>query len=355
MSKITVSAPGKLMLFGEHAVVFGKPCIVTAVNQRLKLTAEKIAEPVLILNAPDVGIENYQKPLSDLGNGDIPKGAKFVEIAVRNFLQCHPELKKVSMTFESGSSKESNSSKAWKMPNQVRHDNIGISIKTTSEFKSTFGFGSSSASTVCTIYALAKIFEINLSQKEVFDICYKTVLEIQGVGSGFDLAAAIYGGTIFFKTGGEIIQPMNIDSLPLIVGYTGIKADTSTLVKMVNAKRNLNPKLVDHIIAQVENIVISAKTSLKEKNYRVLGELMNKNQKQFAKLSVSSQELDNLINAAINAGAYGAKLSGAGGGDCMIALSPPSKRNAVEKAIEKAGGQVLKVETNAKGVKIENT
>src|SRR5688572_29300492 len=84
--KITVSAPGKLMLFGEHAVVYGRPCIVTAVGQRMKATVELIDEPIFHLEAPDVSVSNYKKPMDQLGEGDIPKGAKFVEMAIKNFI-----------------------------------------------------------------------------------------------------------------------------------------------------------------------------------------------------------------------------------------------------------------------------
>ncbi len=97
MKKITVSAPGKLMLFGEHAVVYGRPCIVTAVGQRMKATVELTNEPIFHLDAPDVQIANYKKPMSELGTGNIPKGAKFVEIAVKNFFasQSTSEVKKM--------------------------------------------------------------------------------------------------------------------------------------------------------------------------------------------------------------------------------------------------------------------
>lgn len=316
---ITVSAPGKLMLFGEHAVVQGKPCIVTAVDQRLKLTVEQLDEPYFQLEAKDVGVTGYKKTLSDVGRGDIPKGAKFVEIALSHFLKKHSVTK-------------------------------GVKIKTASQFKSTFGFGSSSASTICTLKALSEIYNVMIPRKEFFEIAYKTVLEIQGVGSGFDLAAAIYGGTLYYVTGGKVIDPIKIKSFPLIVGYTGVKADTATLVKAVNARRDKYPKLFKSIFENISLIVEEAKIALKKQDFEKLGELMNLNQGYLETLGVGSKELSSLIYAARNAGAYGAKLSGAGGGDCMIALAPEYKRHAVETAIKKAGGQVLKVEVNAEGV-----
>ncbi|MEK7450971.1 MAG: hypothetical protein AAB662_03490, partial [Patescibacteria group bacterium] len=204
MNRITVSAPGKLMLLGEHAVVYDHPCLVAAVDQRMRATVETLDVLEFQLEAEDVKVTGYKKPLSELGQGDIPKGAKFVEIALKNINEKYP-LK------------------------------FGLKITTKSEFSSQFGFGSSSASTVCTIKAVSEILGLNLSKKEIFDLAFKTVLDIQGKGSGFDVAAAVYGGTLYFVTGGKVIEPLDIKSLPLIVGYSGVKADTVTLMNQVKA------------------------------------------------------------------------------------------------------------------------
>ncbi len=320
--QIIVSAPGKLMLFGEHAVVQGKPCIVTAVDQRLLLKATKLDEPIFQLEAPDVEVVGYEKPLSEVGKGELPKGAKFVEIATQNFLAKH------------------------KIKGGVRFESV-------SQFKSTFGFGSSSASAVDTVKALSALFKIKLTPEEFFKIAYKTVIDIQGVGSGFDLAAASYGGTLYYVYPGKVIDPLKIKSLPLIVGYTGVKADTATLVKAVNVKRDQYPKIFKNIFDSIALIIEEAKIALEKKDFAKVGELMNLNQGYLESMGVGSDKLSAMIYAARNAGAYGAKLSGAGGGDCMIALAPEDKRKAVEKAITAAGGQVLQVEVNAKGVAIQ--
>lgn len=339
MKKVTVSAPGKLLLFGEHAVVYGRPCLVTAVGQRMKVTVELISEPVFQLNAPDVQITNYQKPISELGKGDpstslgtgIPKGAKFVEIAVKNFLasQSTSEVKKMQLHLG------------------------GVRVITKSQFSSQFGFGSSSASTVCVIKALSELTDKKLTNKQIFDLAYKTVLDVQGKGSGADIAAAVYGGTLYFVTGGKVIKPLNISSLPLIIGYSGIKADTITIVNQVLEKAKKYPKQIENIYTSIQSIVDLARKSLLKSDWETAGELMNFNQGYLVSLGVSSQKLDNMINAAKDAGAYGAKLSGAGGGDCMISLAPPSKMRFVEQVISKASGQVINIKTNVEGVKVE--
>ena len=326
MKSITVSAPGKLMLFGEHAVVYNKPSIVTAVNQRISIIAKLREEPVFKLNAPDIDINNYSKLMTHLGEGEIPKGAKFVEFATRNFFKKYAS---------------------------VIPAHAGIQLETSAGFKHTFGFGSSSATAVCTTKALAEIFKPDLKEKEIFDLAYQTVLDVQGLGSGFDLAAAIYGGTLYFLTGGKKIEPLNLKSLPLIVGYTGVKADTATIVKEVKARFENKQDELTKIYDDIEKIVEEAKIAFKENDLKKLGELMNENQTYLEKLGISTNKLSSMINASRNAGAYGAKLSGAGGGDCMIALAPDNKRTQVETAITNAGGKVLKVEVNAKGASLE--
>ncbi|MBI2334680.1 mevalonate kinase [Candidatus Daviesbacteria bacterium] len=320
MKKVTVSAPGKLMLLGEHAVVYGRPCIVTAVGQRIRAMVELTDQPVFELNAPDVAVVHYQKPMSELGKGDLPKGAKFMEVAIKNF--------------------------------GVRR---GVKVTTASEFSSQFGFGSSSASTVCVIKALSELTNKKLSDKQIFDLSYKTVLDIQGKGSGFDVAAATFGGTLYFVTGGKVIKPLNIKSLPLIVGYSGIKVDTVTLVNEVLEKAKKYPAVIEHIYDAIGRLVELAKKAILQSDWATLGELMNFNEGYLASLGVEGPKLAGMIYGAREAGAYGAKLSGAGIGDCMLTLTPAKAKKAVEQAIEKAGGQVIDVKANVEGAKVESS
>ena len=322
MNKKMVSAPGKLMLMGEHAVVYDHPCLVTAVDQRMWVTIELMDNKEFWLEAKDVGIKEHKKTLKDLGKGGIPKGAKFVELAVKNIIEKY-SLKS------------------------------GFKVVTKSEFSSEFGFGSSSASTVCTIKAISEIFKLNLSHKEIFDISYKTVLDIQGKGSGFDVAASVYGGTLYFLTGGRAIKPFGIKSLPLVVGYSGVKADTAQLINKVKEDYFTKKDRLDEIYNKIEVLVNQGKDALVKRDWKALGKLMNKNQEYLVELGVSSGMLDKMIEAVLQAEAYGAKLSGAGGGDCMIAIVSEGKKEAVKRAILSTGGTIVNVETDAEGVKVE--
>lgn len=326
MNKITVSAPGKLVLLGEHSVVYGRPCIVTTVGQRMKATVELTDEPIFELSAPDVNITDYKKPMSKLGQGDIPKGAKFVEIAVKNFTHARPGLAKLK----------------------------GIKVATTSEFSSQFGFGSSSASTVCVIKALSELIKKKLSNKQLFDLSYKTVLSIQGKGSGVDVASAIYGGTLYFVTAGKVMKPLNLKNLPLAIGYSGIKADTVTLLNQVLLKAKKFPNEIENIYNSITSLVELAKTAAIKEDWVSFGELMDLNQGYLESLGVGIRKLSDMIYSAREAGAYGAKLSGAGGGDCMLALFSPKTKTAISKGIESVGGKMINIKVNVEGVKIES-
>lgn len=312
------------MLLGDHAVVYENPCLVTAVGQRMHATVTVLDEPIFELQAPDVGIKDYQKPMVTLGEGDVPKGARFVEAAIQIMLQATGVVPKG-----------------------------GIRVETRSEFSSQFGFGSSSSSTVCVVKALSELFGLHLSNKELFDVAYQSVLSVQGVGSGFDIAAGIYGGTLYFVGGGAVIEPIVVDTLPLIVGYSGIKGDTPTLVKMVAARREENPALFHLLFEKSNALVESGKDALLNQDWKYLGELFGEGETLMQQYEVEIEKLSHMIQEAEKAGAWGAKMSGAGGGDCMIAVADGSAVSSVEKVIATAGGEIVAVETNVDGVRIE--
>ena len=302
--KIKVSAPGKLMLMGDHAVVYGFPCIVTAVDKRLYVEAETVDNKEDEIITPQV------------------KESRFVLETIADFKE-KLKLKK------------------------------SVKIVTKGDFSHNVGLGSSSAVTVATFAALSSLFNVSLSKRQIFDLSYKVNLKIQGLGSGFDIAAATYGGTLHFVTGGKVIEPLNIDSLPLVVGYSGVKADTPFYVRKVAETFKNRKTEMKRIFEKIARLVESAKKSLQDRNLNRLGSSMTENHELLQKLKVSIPKLDKMVEAALKAGAYGAKLSGAGGGDCMIALTPEDKRKTVEKAIEKVGGEIINVENNAEGARIE--
>jgi len=298
MNKVTVSAPGKLMLFGEQAVVWGRPCLVTAIDRRIVVEIEKTKEK--------------EKETCSL----------FVDSAVKNFYQrFKPE-----------------------------HE---VGIKITKAFSSQYGLGSSSAVTVAVIYGLAVLFDKKLAKKEIFDLSFKSVLDVQKIGSGFDVACAIWGGVICFQDKAKLIIPLKCPTIPIMIVYTGFKANTTKMIRQVESLRKKNFKPVENIFAKIENLVNQAKIDLEGANWPALGKLMNQNQALLEKLGLGTKKIDRLVLAARQAGAWGAKLSGAGGGDCIIILVDSEIRKKAESALVRAGGKILPLLTETEGVRIE--
>ena len=307
------------MLFGEHGVVHGEPCVVTAVSQRMRVKAEFNGENELVVNAPQLGITDYKRTVDELRSQEMPKQVSFIEAVVKRFYRKYG-LKK------------------------------GLNITTRSQFSHTFGFGSSSAITIATLKALTLLYEIRLTENEIFELSYKSVLDIQGVGSGFDLAAALWGGTLLYEKAARMVRQVKVKKLPFIVCYSGVKADTPTLIRQVEELKRKRPKEVNKIFRRMGHISLRAAILLAEKKWAEVAKSMNENQELLQELGVSTLLLEKLVKAALDAGAWGAKLSGAGGGDNIIALCSKEKRKKVEKALIKAGGEIMKVGLNAKGV-----
>ncbi|RJR15732.1 mevalonate kinase [Candidatus Microgenomates bacterium] len=306
MKKVLVSAPGKLLLFSDHAVVYGKPCIVTAINQRLTVTISENNE----------GTTHFET-----GNN----GTRFVEAALIV-----------------GSK-------------QLAVSRKGFTITTISEFSGKYGFGSSAAVTVATVKALSDFNNKSLTNDEFFSLSFAAVRKIQPKASGFDVAASVFGGTLWYEKE-KPPQALAVDwkDVALVVGYSGVKADTPTMVEQVAGLQAQNPQKFAKLLTAMEKLVEQAKQALVVKDWQRVGILMNYNQEYLRDLGVSTEKLEALISAAKHAGAFGAKLSGAGGGDSMIALVSNDKKEIVEKAITEAGGEVVSITPDEEGVRLES-
>lgn len=287
--KIIVKTPGKLMILGEHAVVYGYSCIVAPVEKYVKVIVNASEENSL--STPGVIDQSWVKMIID----DISKRYNYKN----NF----------TVTIDS--------------------ELTGI------------GLGSSSAVTVGLVKALLNLLNIKIDNNDLLGICLAYVRKRQPRASGFDVAASIYNQVILFSGRDKKVKILTPDPLPLIIGFTGSKANTPEMVDRVREFKTRNPVIVDKIFESIEELVNDGEIAIREKKWLKLGELMNKNHSLLVKLNVSTPVIEKLVNAARQAGAYGAKLSGAGGGDCIIALVPVDKKAQVSQAIEKKGGVII--------------
>jgi mevalonate kinase len=170
-----------------------------------------------------------------------------------------------------------------------------------------------------------------------------------------DPAIATYGGSILFQTDTGF-KPLEVKAqIPLVIGDTGVQRFTRIQVEKVRKIVDNYPQVMEPLRKAAREIVLRGIDALKENDLDTLGELMNINQALLYGIGVSDESLEWLINAARKAGALGAKLTGAGGGGCMIALANDEKLAAVQDAIMRAGGRPFMARKTDEGVKIERT
>ncbi len=321
---ITVSAPGKLFLLGEHAVVYDGKCLVTAVDSRLRMTLSRQNSATLTITAPDVGLDKWSAPLTTVvSKTDFSGPSAFIESCVALFYRQYPFAE-------------------------------GLQIETASDFGATLGLGSSSATVAAAVFGLASLLNVDLSRRQLFDMGVEAIQQVQHLGSGADLAAAIYGGTLYYSNQSpRDITPLDINDLPLLVVYSGAKAGTVSYVKQVRQLRDERPTIIQPIIATMLTIVDAGREALENHDWEHLGQLMNIQHGLLHGVGVDTLSLAEIVFAARDAGAMGAKLSGAGGGDCAIILCQPDQCISVRAALELAGKRVLDFKPNAAGVHLE--
>jgi len=299
---------GKVILFGEHFVVHGVPGIVSAIDSTVDAEVKKIVEGITVK--------------------DERKGAKDYTKAKRT--QQKESIERMLKTM--GIDSEKASLEIW----------LGGNLPSFS------GIGASAASSVAIARAIAEEFKMDLSDEKINEIAYEAEKAYAGTPSGIDNTAATYGGLIWFKRnlsgGPDTIEKLSIRKpVEIVMGDTGIVADTKEMVAGVAARKKRNPEKYNVLFKQAEDLAFIARKALEEFDLRKVGKLMNENHRLLQEIEVSCKELDYLVNLAREKGAFGAKLTGGGGGGCMVALTPSKElQEAVATAMEKEGFKVLR-------------
>lgn len=309
---VKASAPGKLILFGEHAVVYGEPAIATAIDRRTYVTATEIDEKKIIVKS------------KNLNNS--------VEANFREKTN-NPAVRAVQAAVEK------------------THAGKGVEITIDSEIPVAVGMGSSASVAVAIAAAVLKLFKKDSepSKTEILDVANEAEKIAHGNPSGIDIAVATFGGTIFFKKGEA--EGLEAPEMQIVVGNTNVPRNTKEIVEGVK-KIIEDPKVAFNLFT-IGSIVRRARDALLRGEINEVGHLMDRNQQFLRNMGVSSMELEQLINIAKEKGAKGAKLTGAGGGGCIIALS--DKPENIQKALTQCGAEAFIVKTSQQGVRFEQT
>lgn len=279
----SASAPGKVILFGEHFVVYGTKAILCAINKRIRVTSQVIDERKIKIKS-DIGIVEVEVDSSSNDSIDLMK--PFVYLAIHTL-------------------------KRFKK-------NGGIEIKIESEIPPGIGLGSSSASCVAAAASITGLFE-KLPKEDILELAIEAERTIFKNTSGADCSVCTFGGLAEYdiKNGFKKINT-KVD-FDLIIANSKQPHLTSKVVEKVSKFKESNKELFASLYKQESELIHNALLALAKNDLLAIGSLMSKNQLLLEQIGVSTDNLDFLVKEAKKR-SFGAKITGAGGGGCIIAL-----------------------------------
>jgi mevalonate kinase len=303
MAVITGRAPGKIILFGEHAVVYGQPAIAIPVT-KVKATAHVFPDFVsssgkVRIQAPDINLDTY---LSDLN-------------------QEHPLAAAVHLTLKAL---------------QLKHIPAFI-VQISSTIPIAAGMGSGAAISAAIIRGVSSFLGQPLPNSKVSELSYEVEKIHHGNPSGIDNNVISFEKPVYFQKE-HPIQFLEIkNDTHWLIADTGEKTPTLETVSELGKRHASDPHYYDNIFLQIGSIAQKARQALIEGDLTILGPLLKENHTLLQELEVSCPALDSLTRAALHAGAAGAKLSGGGRGGNIIALTQERQIETTRNALLEAG------------------
>jgi mevalonate kinase len=323
MKSIAV-APAKVILTGEHFVVYGTTAIVSAVNIYSRATASRKRGATIVTRS---GSFECAMPI-DTGRCRILKGGD----NARTLLEPISQLARTTLSNWAGHS-------------------TGLDLSIDSDIPVGVGLGSSAAVAVSTVAAIARLFRKRCRLETIRKRAFESERLIHKIPSGIDQTISTYGGVIAYQKEKPFKRVTVGRTFPIIIGDSGRRRSTGDIVSGVRALLAERADMAEEVLRSANMISRKALTALRQGDTRRLGQLMNQNQELLRRIEVSTAELDKMISAACEAGAFGAKLTGAGGGGSMIALASPDRIPAVVEAIREAGGTPFVANIERRGVR----
>jgi len=302
-------APGKVILFGEHAVVYGRPAIAVPVSEvQAEVTVERgpYRQGVLV-QAHDLDETFYLDDVPD----DNP-----IRLTILNALR----RLRIAPT-----------------------PDLTISIHSTVPIAR--GLGSGAAVATALVRGLVEHFQAYLSSQDISDLVYETEILHHGNPSGIDNTVIAFGKPVYFVRGQKMEVFWVQRPFTLAIGDTGIPSSTLEVVADVRRAWEQNPDRYDLWFDEMGRIAREARWAIERGRLNELGTLMDENHQLLQAIGVSCQELDTLVQAARQGGALGAKLCGAGRGGNMVALAMERSVGQVSMMLRLAGARNVLVTT----------
>jgi len=317
-------APAKVILTGEHFVVYGAPAIVAAVNIYSKTTASRRNDRAIVVrsSSPRCAISFID------GSSRVIQGER----------DARTRLEPISHV-------------AWAALDHFDGVDRGVDIQIDSTIPVGVGLGSSAAVAVSTIAAVARLLRRRVDREAIRRLAFESERMIHKTPSGIDQTVSTFGGVMVYRKEKPSQRILVGHAFPIVIGNTGKMRSTGAMVSKVRAFLTRGGALERRTLRSAKGISKRALAALQSGDIRWLGRLMNLNHELLRQIKVSTRDLDRLVSVAREAGAFGAKLTGAGGGGCMIAVAPAHYTANVLQAIRNAGGTPYLANIERKGVR----
>ena len=343
---IKVSAPGKIHLIGEHAVVYGQPAILASLNKRTYVSI-----------GPSENVQYLELAWPEISQSwKLKELFKLTQRTFSLWNTCNNK-KDFSELFDfiKKNSYEGYRASVLGIAIKMLRINQGFLVKIDSQIPVGVGLGSSASRAVAITQAMAEFFQKKISLEKINEIAYEQEKIIHGTPSGGDNSTCCFGGLLWFRKA----QPENeIKSLKKEVPY---KLENFVLVQtgeprkatgeLVQLVRNLDESYRDKRIKEIGKMTFEMLKVLKKKDFERMKEIINQTQKNLAELGVSTPPLDKLAKAIREIGGA-AKLSGAGGGGGMVLCWHEDKKK-LKETINELGFEPIETELAVEGVRIE--
>ena len=302
------AACGKIILLGEHAVVYGRPAVALPIPLAVEAAVRKAGDGITVV-IPRWGLEQRVRANAQGLAGILAR-----------------------------------------LLGELKLDREDMTIEVFPHVPKAMGLGGSSALAVAIARALSAAYDLNLSDAEVNAFAYECEKAAHGTPSGVDNTVSTYGLPLFYQR--KIDHPQSDrpefrelklgQPLELVIGMTGKESLTAHTVAQVRAAWEQNPGRYEAVFDQIAQLTYAGSEALETGKLNELGELMNLCHGYLNALQLSTPELEDLVHIARNSGAVGAKLTGGGGGGSIVALCPDTQ-DQVARALEAASYQTLSV------------
>lgn len=285
--KSKASAPGKVILFGEHFVVYGVKAILCAINKRVIVTAENVEENKISIKSNIGNLElQTNKSISDIDSPLKP----FYYLADK-ILQTQDRIKGMKITVES---------------------DIPLGV----------GLGSSSACCVAGAAAISRLFS-ETSKEDILKLAIEAEKTIFQNTSGADCTVCTYGGIMEYDKENGFAKIESEPNFHLVIANSNVEHSTESIVAGVKQFKDKNEDDFAKLCNDESKLVEDVLKLLKENNFKELGQKIIQNQKYLERIGVSNEKLNDMIQVAQKL-SFGAKITGAGGGGCIFALTDES-------------------------------